>query len=158
PFDGVVTERNFNPNDFVRAASEGGAHLPLLTVQRTDLMRVVVQVADRDVPYADPGDPAIVEIDALPGQKFPASISRIADSEDPETRLMHVEIDLPNPPGMNRKGMIRHGMYGRVTIILEKVEMLSLPSSCLVGKSQDSKGYVYVVRDGRARQVPVQIN
>src|SRR5262249_51244374 len=74
PFDGVVTARNFNPTDFVRAASEGGSHLPLLTVQRTDLMRVVVQVADRDVPYADPGDPATVEIDALPGQKFPATI------------------------------------------------------------------------------------
>src|SRR5262249_30978757 len=88
----------------------------------------------------------------------PATISRIADSEDPETRLMHVEIDLPNPPGKTRKGMIRHGMYGRVTIILDKVEMLSLPSSCLVGRSQDSKGSVYVVRDGRARQVPVQIN
>src|SRR5262249_37890021 len=152
PFDGVVTARNFNPTDFVRAASEGGSHLPLLTVQRTDLMRVVVQIPDRDVPYCDPGDPAVVEIDALPGQKLPAKVSRIARSEDQDSRLMHVEIDLPNPAGK-----ICNGMYGRVTILIDKSDLLGVPSSCLVGRSQEGKGSVYVVRDGRAHLVPVRV-
>src|SRR5262249_11345609 len=57
PFDGVVTQRNYFPGDYIKAASEG-AHLPLLCVQRTDRMRVVVQIPDRDVPYCDPGDEA----------------------------------------------------------------------------------------------------
>src|SRR5262249_30321052 len=77
PFDGVVTQRSVFPGDFIRAASEGSLHLPLLTVQRTDRMRVIVQVPDRDVPYTDPGDPAVVEIDALPEKKFPAKVSRL---------------------------------------------------------------------------------
>jgi HlyD family secretion protein len=152
PFDGIITKRNFFPSDFVRAANEGGAHIPLLTVQRTDLMRVVVQIPDRDVPYCDPGDPALVEIDALPGQKLPAKVSRIALSEDHDTRLMRVEIDLPNPTGK-----ICNGMYGKVTIILEKSELLTVPPSCLVGQAQDAKGQVYVVRDGRAHLIPVTI-
>jgi RND family efflux transporter MFP subunit len=153
PFDGVVTQRSLFPGDFVRAATEGGAHVPLLTVQRTDRMRVVVQVPDHDVPYTDKGDPAVVEIDALPGQKFQAQVSRVAQSEDPDTRLMHVEIDLPNPTGK-----IRNGMYGKVTIILEKSEMLSVPSSCLVGRgAEDGRASVFVVRDGLARLTPVQI-
>jgi RND family efflux transporter MFP subunit len=152
PFDGVITRRNFFPGDFVRAATEGGTQVPLLTVQRTDLMRVVVQVPDRDVPFCQPGNRALVSIDALPGEKRPAKVSRVARSEDPETRLMHVEIDLPNPTGT-----ICNGMYGQVTIFLEKSTALTVPPSCLVDKSDDGKAYVYVVRSGRAHLNPVRI-
>lgn len=153
PFDGVITNRNLFPGDFIRAANESGSHLPLLTVQRTDRVRVVVQIPDRDVPYADPGDSAVVEIDALPGQKLEGKIARIASAEDPRTRLMHVEIDLPNPTGK-----ICQGMYGQVTIVLDKgADLLWLPSSCLAGKSQDGKGVIYVVRDGSAHRTAIRL-
>jgi multidrug efflux pump subunit AcrA (membrane-fusion protein) len=33
----------------------------------------------------------------------------------------------------------------------------SVPPSCLVGKSEDGKGSVYVVREGHAHLVPVHI-
>jgi RND family efflux transporter MFP subunit len=154
PFKGVITHRSFFPGDYVRAATEGGVHAPLLKIERTDRMRVVVQVPDRDVPYTDPGDPAVVELDALPGEKLPiAKVSRIARSEDPQTRLMHVEIDMPNPTGR-----ICQGMYGRVKIILQKSDLLSVPSSCLIERSETGKAYVYVVRDGAARRLPVRIS
>jgi RND family efflux transporter MFP subunit len=153
PYNGVITRRTVVPGDFVRAATGGGLQLPLLAVEQTDRVRVVVQIPDRDVPYADPGDPAAVEIDALPGKKFPAKVSRIAASEDPDTRLMRVEIDLPNP-----KGRLRQGMYGRVTIVLDKgANLLSIPSASLVGKTENGVGTVYVVKDGRARRVQVLV-
>jgi RND family efflux transporter MFP subunit len=153
PFDGVITQRSLFPGDYVKAADEGGTSVPLLTVQRTDLMRVVVQIPDRDVPYCDPGDPAVVELDALPGQKIPtAKVSRVSMSEDAETRLMHVEVDVPNPTGK-----IRNGMYGRVTILLEKSKFLAVPAACLVGKVKDGQGRVYVVRNGHLQLTPVRI-
>jgi len=152
PFDGVVTVRNFFPGDFVRAATESGDRKPLLVVQRTDLFRVVVQVPDRDVPYTDVGDLAEVEIDALPGRKLPAKVSRMAQSEDPATRLMHVEVDLPNPTVK-----IRHGMYGRVTLRLDRSDALAVPSGCLVGKDRDGTAKVFVVRDGVARLAAVRV-
>jgi hypothetical protein len=37
----------------------------------------------------------VIEVDALPGQTFKAPIARIADAEDPQTRMMRIEIDLP---------------------------------------------------------------
>jgi len=149
PFDGIVTQRNYFRMDYIRAASEGG--LPVLTVQRTDKFRIVVQVPDRDVPYCDVGDQAVVELDALPGLKFPGVVSRKSDSEDSQTRMMQVEIDLPNPTGK-----IRNGMYGRATIILDHSDLLAVPSSCLAGKAQDGKGTVFVVRNGVAHKVPVE--
>jgi HlyD family secretion protein len=152
PFDGYVTQRSRQPGDFVRGGSEGGNE-PLLTVERTDKMRVVVQIPDRDVPYCDPGDEAAVEIDALPDEKFPAKVSRIARSEDTQTKLMRVEIDVPN-----KDGKLRQGMYGRVTILLDRSpEQISIPTNCLVGKTRDGSGTVYVVRDGVARLIPIKI-
>ena len=153
PFDGVIGQRAFFPGDYVRSANEGGNNEPLLTVHRTDLMRVVVQIPDRDVPFTDPGDNAEVRIDALPGPPLKAKVSRIASFEDPQTRLMRVELDLPNPTGK-----ICHGMYGQVTIVLDQEkELLSIPSSCLVGKHDGGKGTVYVVREDHAHQVSVRV-
>lgn len=153
PFDGVVAQRAFFPGDYIRSANEGGNNEPLLTVHRTDKMRVVVQIPDRDVPFTDPGDNALVQIDALPGPPLKAKVSRIASFEDPQTRLMRVELDLPNPTGK-----ICHGMYGQVTIVLDQEkELLSIPSSCLVGKHDNGKGTVYVVRDEHAYQVSVRV-
>lgn len=139
------------PGDFIRAASAGTPAPPLLTVDRIDKLRVVMDVPDRDAPYADVGDEATVEVDALPGQLFKAPVARIADSLDTQTRMMRVEIDLPNSAGK-----LRHGMYGRVTIILEKaVNVFALPPSCVVHKSGNGKGEVFVVRDQRAILTPV---
>jgi multidrug resistance efflux pump len=113
PFDGVVTHREFHPGAFIRSASDGGI-TPLLSVKRTDRMRVAVQVPDRDVVLASVGDPATVSVDALEGRQFDGTISRIAEFEDPTTRTMRIEIDIPNP-----KGTLRSGMYGRAKITLE---------------------------------------
>jgi RND family efflux transporter MFP subunit len=152
PFDGVVTYRSLFPGDYVRAANEG-APPPLLTVQRTDRMRVIVQIPDRDVPFADKGDPAVVQIDAFPGERIEAKITRISATEDPLTRLMDIEIEIPNP-----KGRIRHGMYGKVTLVLDKIaDQLSVPSSCLTGRTEKGQGKVYVIRAGKAQILNVQL-
>jgi HlyD family secretion protein len=153
PFDGVVSYRSMDPGGFVRAANDAGT-VPLLTVQRTDLMRVVVMVPDRDVAYADVGDPATLELDALPGIKLPAKISRKAESQDPQTRLMRIEIDLENPTGK-----FHNGMYCHATILLDKaVDRLSIPASCLASKAEtESRGTVFVVRDGHAHRVSVRL-
>jgi RND family efflux transporter MFP subunit len=151
PFDGEICHRNFFPGDFIRSAAEGSSQ-PLLTIQRTDKLRVVVQVPDTAVPFLDKGDPATVRIDSLPGRKFPAKVSRKAGSEDPNTRLMHVEVDLPNPTGE-----IGDGMYGKVRILLDRFpNLLSVPSSCLVRTPQGQPA-VYVVEGEQIRLRQVRI-
>ncbi|WP_435017929.1 efflux RND transporter periplasmic adaptor subunit [Tundrisphaera sp. TA3] len=153
PYDGVITLRSFHRGDFVRSASEGGT-VPVLAVAVTDKMRVVMPVPDVDVPYTNPGDPATLRIVALPGSTFHGVVSRIAESEDPQSRNMRTEIDLPNPDGL-----LREGMYGRITLLLQKAApgSVTIPSSGLVGQAGTGEGSVYVVRDGKARQVGVKV-
>jgi RND family efflux transporter MFP subunit len=174
PYTGVVTKRNFLPGeggrlgDFIKAADQGG-NTPLLTVERTDLMRVVVQVPDRDVPYVSTNTTASIEIDALPGMVFdkngkaPLTVSRWAKAEDPVTRTMRTEIDVKNPTGI-----LAHGMYGRATLILSQgtPNALRIPSSALVGKAEggrgavrkaeDGRGAVRVVRDDKVHIIPIR--
>jgi HlyD family secretion protein len=158
PYTGVVTRRSFHLGDFIKSADQGGI-VPLLAVERTDLMRVVVQVPDRDVPYVRKGAQAIVEIDALPGVVFQSKgadrveVSRWANAEDPATRTMRTEVDVKNPDVL-----LRHGMYGRVTLLLGTgpVDALRVPAAALVGKAEGGKGTVRVVRGGKAQMFPVR--
>ena len=54
------------------------------------------------------------------------------DLDERRLRGRRVELDVPNP-----KGRLRNGMYGRVTIVLDKaVDQYSIPSSCLVGRTR----------------------
>jgi HlyD family secretion protein len=159
PYTGVVTRRNFFPGDFIRSADAGGDRVPLLTVERTDVMRVVVQVPERDVPFVAYGDPAVVEVDALPGVVFKTrgndkvEVSRLAASEDPNVRMMRTEVHVKNPDGK-----LRRGMFGRVTLILRPgaPDSYRIPSAALTGKADNGKGSVYVIRSGKACLVPVR--
>jgi len=147
PFDGVVTNRNFHARAFIQSATEGN-HLPLLTVMRTDLMRVVVHVPDSDVALLNVGDPATIAIDAIKGHSFSGPVARLAHAEDPATRTMRVEIDLPNPTGQ-----LCMGMYGRATIELQPPsESLGIPLACLATRSGPSQATLFVVEEGRARR------
>lgn len=152
PYTGIITARHFWPGDFVQARDQN-ASMPLLTVQKTDVMRVKLMVPDADVPFTNAGDEAEVTIDALPHRTFKGKVSRTAGAEDPETRTMRVEIDLDN-----KEGILRDGMYGKATIMLEKSSKgLAIPSSYLVGDTNAGKGSVFVVRNGKAHKVSIEV-
>lgn len=152
PYDGVITERGFHVGDFIRSPDQG-RQVPLLTVARTDVMRVVMRLPERYVPYCEAGDPAVVELDALHGRVFHATVSRIANSLDHSDRTMRVEVDLKNP-----NGELRDGMFGRVTVQLTSAtKELSIPSSALVNVGRPGAFSVYIIRDGRADRVPVKV-
>jgi RND family efflux transporter MFP subunit len=151
PYNGVVTRRSFHIGDFIRDADQGG-NTPVLTVARTDLMRVVVMVPERDVPYVNVGDPAVVEMDALAGEKFHGKVARFANSEDRLTRTMRTEVDLPNP-----KNRLRDGMFGRVTITVEDgTRGLTVPSMSVFRDRKAKQPAVFVVKNGRVHRALVE--
>jgi HlyD family secretion protein len=165
PYTGVVTRRSFHTGDFIKSADQGGI-VPLLAVERTDVMRVVVQVPDRDVAFVSRNATAVLEIDALPNIKFDTNgtdklrISRWAKAEDPTTRTMRVEVDVKNPVDAdNPDGVLTHGMYGRATLTLRPgaPTAVRVPSGCVVGRELGGKGAVRIVRGDRIQTVPVTL-
>jgi len=154
PYDGVVIYRgeSVHPGSFVRSASEGVVE-PLLTVAWIEKMRTIVLIPDRDVPYCKVGDPATVQVDALSGRIFKGTVSLISESESLNDRTMRVEIHLDNPDHL-----LRDGMFGRATILLEKlIKNLTIPSSCLIERNGRGEGAVLVVRDGEVYRTSVRV-
>lgn len=152
PFPGIITRRTLFPGGFVRSARDKETQ-PLLSIDRTDKVRIVLLIPDREAPFADKGDAATIEVDALAGKTYRGYVARTQRSQDPATRTMRAEIDLDNP-----EGELRPGMFGKVSIMLQKAaSVLSLPSGCLIGQAKEGRGQVYCVRDGKAALVPVTL-
>jgi HlyD family secretion protein len=142
PYDGVVTRRNLHTGAFINT---GRNDLPLLTVMRTDQLRVVVDVPEKDVRYLDKDDTIQADLDALPGKKFTWKLTRLAPVLGSAKRV-RVEADIPNPDGT-----LYPGMYGHASVILEdRPSALTVPATCLVS---DPKGsFVWLVVDGKAHR------
>jgi len=151
PYTGVITRRTFHNGDFVQNASTGDKS-PVLSVARTDKMRVIIYVPDLAVPYLHEGDTVQLQIDALPDRHFPGKIARLSSAESLESRTMRAEVDMENPDGL-----LKDGMYGRMVIHLGREKGLRVPSTCLFGNEKDEVRSVYVVRDGEAHEVKVRV-
>lgn len=153
PYDGVITERSFHLGDFIHSADQGG-RTPVLQVQKTDVMRLVVQIPDRDVAYVDVGDHAEFKVDSLGGQLLSGQVSRFSKAEEERTRSMRSEIDLKNP-----NGKLRDGMYGQVLVRLQEANpnSIRIPSACIIRKSKRDSAKVFVCQDGKLRLTPVEV-
>jgi len=108
PFDGVVTRRGVNHGDFVRSAAQG-AGSSLMTLAKTDVVRVVIDVPEAESPYVQIGAPVRIEFRSL-GAPIDATITRTAIAIRPDTRSMRAEIDLNNADGK-----LAPGMYAKVS-------------------------------------------
>jgi multidrug resistance efflux pump len=97
PFEGTVTARRVNPGSFVQNASTGKP-TPILTLERTDIVTVVMRVPDNVAPFVTAGTEAIIELDSLPGIKIRGKVTRFAPSLETEShdRTMPIEVDLWN--------------------------------------------------------------
>ncbi len=158
PFDGVITQRGYLQGDFIKTGEQSG-NTPILTVASTDVLRVVIPVPDQDVMYIVPGKPAILTFDALPDVTYKTTggnkvvVSRLAQAEDYQTRLMRVEVDI-----QNKDGRLKQGMYGRAILVLTEgtKDAVQIPSAALTGRADGGKGTVRIVRDGKIQTVPVK--
>jgi RND family efflux transporter MFP subunit len=153
PFNGVVTARTIDPGDIVyQASSPKGGDQPLLRVARVDVIRVKTFVPERAAAWVNVGDPVTVTFDAIAGTAFTGAVTRIAETLDPATRTMQVEIDLDNAAGR-----IRPGYFGQTRIVLEtRTQVLAVPSAAL--RIDDGMAAVFVVAsDGTAKRVAVTL-
>lgn len=159
PYTGIVTLRSFNPGDFIRAAETSSASTPILSVERTDLMRVVLQVPNEYVQHIHTGDKAKLYfeslLDAGNASTQEATVARTSGAEDRSTRTMRVEFDLKND-----KGLLRSGMYCKVTMQLgtSGPNAVSLPATALTNRIDEHSGELWVVKYGAAKKMRVTIS
>ncbi len=142
PYDGVVTERNVVRGDFVQPAGAAMAK-PLLSVARTDVVRVFVDVPEMESPQIEPGRAGYISVQAIPDKISEGKVTRTSWALG-ANRTLRTELDLPNP-----RGALRPGMYATAHIILqEHTDVYVLPLSAVVHEGKST--YCWTVQDSRA--------
>jgi HlyD family secretion protein len=104
PFNGVITARNVDNGDLVKADDNSGG-TPLFTVQRDDVVRVRVNVPQSGAVGLQDGLPAKVHVPELPGRTFEGNVARNSVALDAASRTILAEVDVPNPDGALRAGL-----------------------------------------------------
>jgi RND family efflux transporter MFP subunit len=144
PLDGVVAARRLDPGSLV-----GPATGTILTVARTDVLRVFITVNEMNARGIAVGKPAHVSLDALPEQSFNGKVVRVSPAFDPITRTLDAEVELPNP-----RGELRPGMYGRGAVTLE-VHSDALVVSAAAVQVSNNRRYVFALQGDRVQRRPI---
>jgi hypothetical protein len=118
-------------------------------VDRTDIVRIYVDVPERDADYVHVGSEAQVKVWAYRDVWIPATVTRISWALNPKSRTMRAEVDLPNP-----ESKILPGMYAYGRVVVERPNVRALPRSALVYSG--GMAFVWLYENGRAKRTEIQ--
>jgi len=116
PFAGYISQRNLYPGATVnsQAAGTSNSSIGIMVLQDLRIVKVQVEVQERDISRVKIGSVAKVHVDAYPGRAFDAKAVRIVHALDPRTRTLGVEMEINNTDGV-----LKPGMYARVELVID---------------------------------------
>lgn len=153
PFAGYVAERNLDTGAYVTGttASTSTMSRGILSVHDINTVRVLIEVVEKDIPLITIGQKAELRAEAYPDQVFEGTVTRVVQALNRATRTMTVEIDLPN-----KDRRLKGGMFARVEVLVGiHRDAVQIPIDA-VSRLEEAQ-YVFVVRDGKAQRVNVEI-
>ena len=143
---GVVLARLAEPGEVVAAGQ------PVLRVSAGGRdWRLPVEVADRDGAGIRVGDAAEVEIDAVPGLRFPARVARVGGQASARSGAIQVELQLEPPADADAEtaARLRSGLVARARLALREGEALQVPVTALL-EADAGRGVLMVAVPDRA--------
>jgi len=146
PVNGFVAKRNVDPGAWASPQT------PVVSVVDISSVRLVANVVERDLRLVNAGDPALVEVDAFPGESFKGSIARVAPVLDPATRTAEIEIEVPNSTFR-----LKPGMYARMTVTIDSRSGATLVPKVAVVDYEGKRGVFTMTGDNKAKFVPLEI-
>jgi membrane fusion protein (multidrug efflux system) len=151
PISGVITARNLDPGDMVTSAI--GRFTALVTIANIDPVRVISNIAEREVNLIRVGSEAKIKADAYPNREFVGEVIQISPIVDQATRTAKIEIKVPNS-----ERLLKPGMFVRIDLVLdERSNVVLVPKHALKtirGKDGEKKG-VFLVKGEQASFVSI---
>jgi cobalt-zinc-cadmium efflux system membrane fusion protein len=131
PDSGLVIERNINPGEL----NDGTK--PLFTLADLSQLWLFADVFEKDIHDLKEGQEAIVKVDSVPEKPFPAKIIWVGDSVNAATRTLPVRANIDN-----RAGLLKPGMFARMTIAVGKMPVILVPRLAIVQKGDRTLVYI----------------
>lgn len=153
PFNGVISGKYFEPGEMY-----SGAPVPaigkaaILTLVQIDRLKVIVPVSEKYYPQIKNGMDAKISCDIYPDREFSGKIYKVYPTIDPASRTFSAEVVLSNP-----NGILRPGMFARVSFDLEEVDAVVLPALAVLKMQGSNERYLFVEKGGKAERISVTI-
>ena len=146
PFSGFISARPVAVGEFVNSAST------IVTILRTNPIKIQIQVAEAEVPYISIGRGVSIEVDAYKDRRFSGTVTAINPALDPTSRAVTVEATIEN--GDNA---LRSGMFATARITREGGNAAVFVPKIAVYNDQSTQSYrVFIIQDGVAKLSVVQ--
>lgn len=153
PFSGVISGKYFEAGEMY-----SGAPVPtigksaIVSLVQIDRLKMLVPISEKYFPMIRKGMEVSIAVDIYPGQKFKGTVFNVYPTIDPASRTFNVEVSVPNSGGM-----LRPGMFSRVTLDLDKEVALLIPAIAVLKMQGSNDRYLFIEKDNVARRVPVTI-
>jgi RND family efflux transporter MFP subunit len=150
PFKGIVTRRKIDPGHFLQPGP-GGNMEAAFVVASIDPVRVWIDIPETDAVLIQAGKtPVTFSVQALGGEEFKGTVTRLSWALDARVRTLRAEVELKNPA---RK--LRPGMYISAVLHAEKPNALTLPASAILSEGDDH--FCFLFDRGKAIRTPIKV-
>jgi cobalt-zinc-cadmium efflux system membrane fusion protein len=134
PIDGVVTDRQVGPGQYLQA----GNSTPVYTIGNLATVWLVADVREVDAPLVEIGQEIEVSVLALPGKVFKAKLTAVGSAVDPVTRRVPVRATIENPDGK-----LKPQMFANFSIITSgESDALAVPEEAVVREGEAARVWV----------------
>ncbi len=134
---GVVVERHVEPGEVLAPGN------PVADIHRIERLRATIGIPERDIAFFRIGSPASLTVDAYPDRRFEGRITYIAPAASSPGRIFESEVDVGNPDGILRSGLIVRADLERQ--VFENA--IVVPRDLIV--ERDAIPHVFVLDGGR---------
>jgi HlyD family secretion protein len=144
PVSGTVLARSTELGNLVQVGGE------LLRLGDFSQVKVTVQVSELDLATVRLGGSAKVRLDAFPKEAFTGQVTQISPAANPTSRLIPIEVTIPNPTGRVGSGLLARVSFAQTSRDRIVVPLAALQEDRAKPKSSapKTKGTLFVVTDG----------
>jgi len=140
PLAGSIKEKRATAGDYVRNGSF------LVSIVRTDLLKLIFSVSEKDVGSLKLGQDVDFITDSFPDKKFRGKLSAILPALDERTRTLQAEALVANADGR-----LKSGLFARITLYTGPArERVVVPITALLYDNSTTK--LFVVEGDKARE------
>jgi multidrug efflux pump subunit AcrA (membrane-fusion protein) len=147
PFSGFVSNRAVAVGEFVTTAT------PIITLLRTNPLKLQMQVAEADVPGITIGMGVSLEVEAFKDRKFAGTVSAVNPAVDPISRAATIEASVENSGNL-----LRSGMFATARIAKQGGGIgIFVPRSAVLSDETTQSYRVFVIQEGVTKLRVVQL-
>jgi HlyD family secretion protein len=156
PLDGVVLTKNANVGDVITPFSSAlGSQAAVVTMADMSTLEVEADVSEANISKVRVGQPAEIQLDALPESRFRGEVHRLVPTVDRSkatvtVKIRFVETDPRVLPEMSAKV----AFLSKDVPKAENVAQVAVPATAIVERG--ARKVVYVLKDGKAVETSVQ--